>query len=77
MIDSHAGAANDQAALSRKVLSSNKPGVARRNETSVAKTAISTVMMVSIASRNRRGSKMSASAPAGSVNRNIGRLAAT
>src|SRR5277367_3308244 len=35
------------------------------------------VMSVSTTIRNRRGSTMSASAPAGNVNRNIGRLLAT
>src|SRR5271163_2818848 len=40
-------------------------------------TPIMTVMSVSTTIRNRRGSTMSASAPAGNVNRNIGRLLAT
>src|SRR5271169_5379528 len=77
MIDSHAGAANDQLALNRKVVASSEAGFSSRSNIIEAKTTINAVMKLSRTMRNRRASTMSASALAGSVNRNIGRLLAT
>ena len=74
MIDSQAGRVSDQHALSRNVVSSNAAGVARPKETIAAKATITAMMAISTPIRKRRESMMSASAPAGSVNRNIGRL---
>ena len=72
-----AGAATDQAALSTKVSASSAAGVARSSDTTAAKPTMMTVMSVSSTSRNRRGSTMSTSTPAGRVKMNIGRKAAT
>ena len=75
-MESQAGRFNAQAALSRKVVSSSSSGVARSSDTSPAKIATKAAIMHDTASISRRGSTMSARAPAGSVNRNIGRFVA-
>ena len=77
VIVSHTGAVSEKPALSKKIVSNNTAGVARPNETSVANAAIATMMAISTTMRIRRESMMSARAPAGNVNRTIGKLAAT
>jgi hypothetical protein len=77
VIASQAGAASDQLAPSRKVVISRVVWVSHLNRIIDANTAINTVMKLSSTMRKRRASMRSASAPAGSVNRNIGRLLAT
>src|SRR5438105_14129804 len=61
----------------RKVKSNRLPGVARSNHTIAAKMAETTVIAISAQMRSFRRSMMSASAPAGSANRNIGSVVAT
>ncbi len=65
------------AALKRNVANNNTTGVARPKETSVANIATMTSTAISATISNRRESVRSARAPAGSVNRTKGRLAAT
>jgi len=77
VIDSQAGALSAQPALSTKVVARSATGVASFSETSNAKAAIKTAMPSEMKIRRRRASMMSASAPAGSVKRNIGKLPAT
>src|SRR5580692_5363828 len=62
---------------SRKVVANNSVGVARPIETSPAKMTDTAKIAVSTAISNRRESRTSASAPAGKVKRNKGRLTAT
>ena len=76
MIDSHAGAATDQHELRIKVVTSRLVAVTQLKNTTAPKMAIITTTKLSSMMRNRRGSTKSARAPAGRVNRNIGRLLA-
>lgn len=62
---------------SKKVATSKAPVVARPKETNPAKTADTTTMRDSTRISSHRESMTSASAPAGKVNRNKGRLTAT
>ena len=75
-IASQAGVFTDHAALSRNVVRSRVRGVARSNETSAANATTTATTPQDVARISRRGSTMSASAPAGRVNRNIGRVVA-
>jgi hypothetical protein len=59
------------------VNSNRLPAVARSKETITAKIAEKTVAAISATMRNFRLSTISASAPAGTANRNIGRVVAT
>ncbi len=77
MIECHAGAERDIPALKENVANNNTTGVARPNETRVAKTAITTSSAISATMSNRRELVRSARTSAGSVNRTKGRLAAT
>src|SRR5260370_29618218 len=75
-IDSQAGAFKDQAALKINVVNSSRTGEARSNDTIPAKIAISAMIAQDTAMMSRRGSTMSAIAPAGSMNRKIGAVVA-
>src|SRR5882724_2147944 len=75
-IDCQAGAVRALAAPTRKVKSSRLSGVAQPSQTRAAKTAAITVVATSTTIRNFRLSKISATAPAGSANRNIGSVVA-
>ena len=72
-----AGTVSAPAAPMRKVNSNRLTGVASPNETIPAYRAERTVKMISATMRNLRLSTMSAIAPAGNANRNIGRVVAT
>jgi hypothetical protein len=61
----------------RKVKSSRFVALARSSQTTAANTAEMAVITVSAARRNFRRSTVSASAPAGNANRNIGSDVAT
>ena len=61
----------------RNVNTNKLPGVARPSQTIAANIAAATVVAISTAMRNFRLSTMSARAPAGSANRNIGKVVAT
>ena len=61
----------------RNVNSNRLPGVTRPSQTIAANTKEIAVYTISAAMRNLRLSTMSASAPAGNANRNIGRVVAT
>ena len=61
----------------RKVNNNRLPGVARPGQTIAAKAAAVAVVRNSATIRNLRLSTMSAKAPAGSANRNIGNVVAT
>src|SRR4051812_21321404 len=76
-MDCHAGAVTAAKTSTRKVNSSKVGGVIRSRPTSAANTVATIMIVVSARSKRRRLSTMSASAPAGSANRNIGRLVAT
>jgi len=76
-IDCHAGAVSAAPVSTRKVKNSNLPGVTRSSQTSAASAVELTVMKDSTTISRRRLSTMSASAPASSANRKIGRLVAT
>src|SRR5579862_3126641 len=76
-MESHAGAAMVQAALRMKVIARSDDGDMRFQVTRTAKSKVTITTEVSTTSRKRRALKISASAPASSVNRNIGRLVAT
>ena len=67
---------SDQAALSRKVVRSSRTGVARSKLTSAGEDRDQRRDAALTATISRRGSTMSAIAPAGRVKRNIGRLVA-
>src|ERR1700684_2771578 len=75
--DCHAGAVTAEAASSRKMHSSRIAGVTRCCHTSTANAVAISVAKHSPAIRNRRLSAMSAKAPAGIANRNIGSVVAT
>src|SRR5579863_3623054 len=66
-----------QIALTAKVIAKSETGVMAAMETMPAKNSVRIATLVSTTRRKRRGSKISARAPASSVNRNIGRLVAT
>ena len=72
-MDCQAGASNAPNRLIRKVNSNNVTGFTRSAETSAAKIAETTVIKISRTMIKRRLSIISASAPAGTANRNIGR----
>ena len=76
-IDCHAGATMAAPASIRNVNSSSVSGVTSSSQTSAANSAETTTIALSATISSRRLSTMSASAPAGSANRNIGRLVAT
>src|SRR3984885_4403497 len=61
----------------KKVVANRSVGVARPTETKTAKTTDTAKIAVSTAMSSRRESRTSASAPAGKVKRNNGRLTAT
>ena len=73
----HAGVSSAPSTLTRKVNASSSAGVAACSVTSSANSAENTLVSISSARMRRRLSRMSASAPAGSANRNSGRLVAT
>src|SRR5579864_1859946 len=75
-IDSHAGVLTDQAALSTNVVKSKRTGDTKSSATTAAKIAINATIAYETAMIIRRGSTMSAIAPAGSVNRKIGSVVA-
>jgi hypothetical protein len=77
MIAPHAGVVSAPPTPSKKVVASKSVGVARPTETKPAKTTDTAKIAVSTAMSNRRESRTSASAPAGNVKRNNGRLTAT
>ncbi len=73
----HAGAASAPAAPSRNVAASSAGGVAQWAETRTAKATPTATTPACATMRSRRGSTTSASAPAGTVKRNIGAMVAT
>jgi hypothetical protein len=75
-IDCQAGASRAESVLLTNMNSSNVHAVTRLVETRTANTTETRVTRTSRARMKRRLSMMSASAPAGSANRNIGKLAA-
>jgi hypothetical protein len=77
VIDCHAGALNAPPTPSRKVEISKAAGEAKPRETRAARAADMTMIASSTTISSRLESMTSASAPAGSVNRNSGRLTAT
>ena len=76
-IESQAGEFRAQAALKRKVVASSSIGEARFKDTIPAKTTIRTATAKDTTMMSRRGSTMSAIAPAGSMIRTIGAVVAT
>src|SRR5271157_5111725 len=76
VIKSHPGAASAPLAPRAKVVARRAAGVARCIETRIAKAIAIATTAVCAPIRRRRGSTMSASAPAGSVSRNIGSVVA-
>src|SRR5665213_219065 len=76
-IDCQAGAVSAPPVPIKNMNSNNRPGVTRWGQTSAAKIADKIAMAVSTAIMNRRLSMISASAPAGIANRNIGSPLAT
>ena len=76
-MDCQAGASSAAKAAMRNMNTRSVPGVTRSNDTSAAKTAETTAIRTSSARMKRRLSMMSANAPAGRANRNIGKLLAT
>ena len=73
----HAGAASAPAAPSRNVVASSADGVSQWAETRTAKATPTATTPTCATIRSRRGSATSASAPAGTVKRNIGAMVAT
>ena len=76
-IDCQGGAVIALAAPITNMKSNSVTGVTRSNVTSAANIADATAVATSTTIRKRRLSTMSARAPAGSANRNIGKLVAT
>jgi len=76
-IDCQGGAVIALAAPITNINTSSVIGVTTSNVTSAANIADATAVAISTTIRKRRLSTMSASAPAGSANRNIGKLVAT
>src|SRR5690242_19183491 len=76
-IDCQGGAVIALAAPITNMNNSSVTGVTRSNITSAANAADATAVATSTTIRKRRLSTMSARAPAGSANRNIGKLVAT
>jgi hypothetical protein len=74
--DCQAGTVSAPAAPTRNVNSNRFPGVAQPSPTITAKIAETTVVSISTIIRNLRLSKISASAPAGIANRQIGKVSA-
>src|SRR5262249_52560154 len=72
-----AGAVSAATTPSRKVKNSRTGGLTRASDTSAAIAVETHIAALTTASSSRRVSRMSASAPAGSANRNIGTLVAT
>jgi hypothetical protein len=70
MTECHAGAERDMPTLKKNLANNNTTGVARPNETSVAKIVITTSTAISATISNRRESLRSARTPAGSVKKN-------
>jgi hypothetical protein len=77
MIAPHAGDVSAPPTPSKKVVASKSVEVARPTETKPAKITDTAKIAVSTAMSSRRKSRTSASAPAGKVKRNNGRLTAT
>ena len=77
MVDPQAGEVSAPPTPRRKVVASRSAGVARSSDTRPAKITETARIASSTAISNRRESMTSAKAPAGSVNRNNGRLTAT
>ena len=76
-IDCHAGATRDAKVAAIKVNPSRMAGVTRPDHTSRPKPATHNVTAIWMTSSRRRRSTMSARAPAGSANTNIGNVVAT
>jgi hypothetical protein len=77
MIAPQAGDVSAPPTPNKKVVANRSVGVARPTETKTAKTTDTAKIAVSTAMSSRRESRTSASAPAGKVKRNNGRLTAT
>src|SRR5271157_357333 len=77
VVDPQAGEVSAPPTPRRKVVASRSAGVARSSDTRPAKITETARIASSTAISNRRESMTSAKAPAGSVNRNNGRLTAT
>src|SRR5271165_2048775 len=77
VVDPQAGEVSAPPTPSRKVVASRSAGVARCRDTRLAKITETARIASSTAISNRRESMTSASAPAGSVNKNRGKLTAT
>ena len=76
-IDCHAGATRDAKVAAIKVNPSRMAGVTRPDHTRRPKPATHNVTAIWMTSSRRRRSTMSARAPAGSANTNIGNVVAT
>ncbi|MNT03726.1 hypothetical protein D3C72_1382740 [compost metagenome] len=76
MIACQAGALSAAPRPSAKVTPSSSQGVAKPASVSAARAPAATSIQVWVTRSNRRRSMMSASAPAGSARRNVGRLVA-
>src|SRR3954464_9092404 len=76
-IDCQAGASHAEKVLVRNINSSNRAGVTTSIDTSIANAAETKEIRISRIKIKRRLSIISARAPAGSANRNIGRVVAT
>src|SRR5271157_1680913 len=77
VVDPQAGEVSAPPTPSRKVVASRSAGVARSSDTRPAKITETARIASSTAISNRRESMTSATAPAGRVNRNKGKLTAT
>src|SRR5271165_1411308 len=77
VVDAHAGDVSAPPTPSMKVVASRSAGVARSSDTRPANTTETARIASSTAISKRRESITSASAPAGRVNRNRGKLTAT
>ena len=77
VVRSHAGAANAPPTPSKNDVASSAGGFARLADTTAAKAIEIAATAIWAPIKNLRGSITSASAPAGAVSRNIGRVVAT
>src|SRR6202453_4898374 len=76
-IETQAGAESAPPTPNRNVAARSELGVAKCNDTKAANSVETRATPTPTTNNRRRGSTMSVSAPAGSVNRNNGRLVAT